>query len=128
MSGEYELSAKCGTAWDNNPPNNTVEFNAESNDRVLLEDDAIEIFRRRSADRIKTYDLIGDLSAIPNRPWSGMSTDLRSAHRLARLLRPSLIRPTAIKFGSRTAKGYYRRSFERALQRRSVCRQQLDRP
>jgi hypothetical protein len=77
----------------------------------LLWQDIQSVFRLRDVDRISSPDLIGDLSKIAGRPWTGMSASNRDAAAIAALLRPFLIRPTVIRFGQRPLRGYYRKWF-----------------
>jgi hypothetical protein len=84
-------------------------------DDVRLLRDIIDIFRQRNVDRLQTSDLIEGLSASDGHRWSGEFQ--RDANKLARPLRPLLIRSKTIRFKDRTAKGYERRWFEKALVR-----------
>lgn len=85
-------------------------------DASLLLQDIVSIFGKLNADRLRTSILIGALSRIESRPWTGMASSdyLDDAQRLARLLRPLHIRPKTIRFEDRTAKGYLRSWFEEA--------------
>jgi hypothetical protein len=78
----------------------------------------LAIFDRRKVDLLRTSDLIESLSSIENHPRTELSSGyLHDAQKLARLLRPLHIRPKTLRFGHRTAKGYERRRFEKALVR-----------
>lgn len=88
-------------------------FEQHDDDVRLLLRDIITIFDQRKVDPLRSSDLIDGLLAIDGRPWSGEY--LRDAQKLARLLRPLHIRPKTLRFVDRTAKGYERRWFEKAL-------------
>jgi hypothetical protein len=91
-------------------------------DGVRLLHDIITIFDQRKVDRLRTSDLIEGLSTIEGRPCTGMSSENHcAAQKLARLLRPLLIRPKTLRFVDRTAKGYERRWFAKALRGLPSC-------
>jgi hypothetical protein len=78
----------------------------------LVVSDIASIFRQRRVGRLRSRDLLADLSKLVGRPWSGMECNAQGARRLARLLAPIRIRPKTIRFGAATAKGYSREWFD----------------
>lgn len=81
---------------------------------VLLLADIRDIFDEGQCDRISSNALAMKLAALGHRPWS----EWRNGEcQLANLLRPFNIRPTTIRFGGETKKGYKREWFEDAWTR-----------
>ena len=78
----------------------------------LLVSDIASIFQRRLVGRLRSRDLLVDLSMMENRPWSGIEANHRGGAKLARFLAPYRIRPVTIRFGEKPDKGYYRECFE----------------
>jgi hypothetical protein len=78
----------------------------------LLVNDIASIFQRRRVKRLRSRDLLVDLSMMENRPWSGIEGNHRGGAKLARFLAPCRIRPVTIRFGKKPYKGYYRECFE----------------
>jgi hypothetical protein len=85
----------------------------DHHDDIHLLRGIIDIFRQRNVDRLRTRTLIEVLSASESRPSSGQFQ--RDAAKLAKRLRPLLIRPKTIRFNDGPAKGYEREYFEKAL-------------
>jgi hypothetical protein len=89
-------------------------------DRSLLLRDIISVLPQQ--DRISSKSLIAEyISKIEDRPWTGMSATDRNAAAIAGLLRPFHIFPASHRFRPKTAKGYKRRCFEKALRCLQDC-------
>jgi putative DNA primase/helicase len=80
--------------------------------------DIRQIFENRGGDRIRSIDLVADMAQIEHRPWAEW-VHLRpiSPTQLSSLLSPYGIRPTTLRIGSGTAKGYYFEDFRDAFSR-----------
>jgi Protein of unknown function (DUF3631) len=85
---------------------------------LLVLTDARAIFEEREAERIATAELIRALSAVEESPWGEWWLDAKTdeplksgPRRLAQLLRPYGIRPSVVRIGTTTARGYRREDF-----------------
>jgi hypothetical protein len=68
-------------------------------------------------DRLRSDDLVTKLCAIDDAPWGSLKRGPLNAAGLARRLAAFDIRPTKIRFGDTTAKGYYVGDFADAFER-----------
>jgi hypothetical protein len=100
-----------------------IELHADAEDveesrGVRLLDDLRGLFRRRGVDRMFTDEILEALYAIEEAPWGDDEYGRKlTAHVLSRLLRPFGIKPSTVRRGSATRKGYLRRDFEDAWNR-----------
>lgn len=90
----------------------------ETNLAEMLLADIEQIFRAKGVDRIKSNELVRELTFDATKPWM----DLRKGRPmieidLARLLKRYGIGPIDIRFDGRIYKGYYRSDFEDAFSR-----------
>lgn len=80
--------------------------------------DCYEILAKNSSDRIRTVDLLDSLCADDEKPWLTWNRGERITNRQLRdILVPFGIKPTDIKFDSKTKRGYYKADFTDAYQR-----------
>ena len=63
------------------------------------------------------HDLLNGLYDMEEAPWAELSGRPLDARGIARILRPYEIKPTTVRMGSTTAKGYYRDDLWDAWQR-----------
>jgi putative DNA primase/helicase len=86
--------------------------------RVALLADIRAIFAERGTDRLPSAELVEALVAIEGRPWAEWKGGKAiSANGLARLLAPFVIKPSTIRTGAGTPKGYQLAQFEDAFAR-----------
>ncbi len=104
-------------AWGASLGLSTAEAREDESLRVRLLADIQCLFDDRGADRLATTDLIAGLCENESAPWGDWHGRPITPQALARLVRPFGIRPSTIRTGSVTAKGYYRADFEGAWQR-----------
>jgi hypothetical protein len=102
----------------------TRETSDEPSLGLLLLGDVRTVFAERSADRLATVDLIRSLAELEESPWGEWWIDARTdepnqrgSRRFAQLLRPYGIRPTVLRIGSTTPRGYKREAFVDAWDR-----------
>ena len=90
---------------------------------VELLRDIREIFVKADADRIKSKDLVAELTALEDRPWGEMPDTLRPINQngVARMLKPFKVKPRQVRFGNNTFKGYQQGWFERAFRYIPEC-------
>jgi hypothetical protein len=100
------------------------DANDEPSLGLLLLGDARTVFEDRNADQLATHDLIRSLARIDESPWgewwidqNGDEPNKSGPRRLAQLLRPYGIKPTTIRIGEVTPKGYRREAFADAWER-----------
>jgi hypothetical protein len=87
---------------------------ADESASVLLLADIREVFDEGQCDRIRSTELALKLATLGHRAWS----EWRNGEcQMASLLRTFNIRPTSVRFGGNTAKGYKREWFEDAWRR-----------
>jgi hypothetical protein len=87
--------------------------------REMLLNDIRDAFDARKADRFASDDIVSWLNGLDDRPWPEINRGkpLTKAG-LARLLKPFKVIPGSIRLDDgRTAKGYYRRTFDEAFAR-----------
>jgi uncharacterized protein DUF3631 len=91
---------------------------------VLLLADVRAIFDERKVERIATADLLRALAAVEESPWGEWWIDAKTdeplksgPRRLAQLLRPHGIRPSVVRIGMLTPRGYRRVDFLDAWER-----------
>jgi hypothetical protein len=85
---------------------------------VQLLTDLRAIFLGHSAVKLGSKDLCDRLAKIEESPWAEWNRGQPiTAPRLARLLRPFKVRPTTIRSGNETEKGYHKEAFEDAWKR-----------
>jgi putative DNA primase/helicase len=90
---------------------------AESH-RVKLLGDVRTIFEAESTDRIQTSRILELLAQIDDRPWAEWSKGKpMTAPQLAKILGPFNIKPTTVRIGATTHKGYRREEFDDAFER-----------
>jgi hypothetical protein len=95
---------------------NATEANAEAG--TLLLADIRAIFLGMSALQMASENIVAHLTAMEDRPWPEWRQGKpMSKHQLARALAPFGIRPTTIRQGDTTPKGYRREEFEEAWSR-----------
>jgi hypothetical protein len=73
------------------------------------------------ADRLHTERLLERLNALEDAPWGDLRGRELDARRLAKMLQPYDVRPTAQRIGEKVAKGYDRDGFYDAWQRYLPC-------
>jgi putative DNA primase/helicase len=92
---------------------------AEDSDmRVLLLADILELFEERSADKLASESIIEHLVKLETRPWAELRRGKPlTSNGLARLLRPFGVSPKTVRIGETTPKGYERGDFTDAWAR-----------
>ncbi len=118
-----QIAHVCGSDWVNLANQAAVSLSPknlhdETNLAEMLLADIELIFRDKGVDRIKSNELVRDLTLDATKPWG----DLRKGRPmieidLARLLKRYGIGPVDIRFEGRIHKGYYRADFEDAFER-----------
>ena len=79
---------------------------------IMLLTDIRQIFLGKSATQRSSKDLCVDLSTYDERPWPDWRQGRpMTENQLARVLRPFGVRPSVIRFGEVTARGYLREAF-----------------
>jgi hypothetical protein len=74
---------------------------------VMLLSDIQDLFRESEGEPLPTEEILNELSKLDERPWSEWKKGKPiTAVQLARLLKPFGIRPTTIRIGDKTPKGY----------------------
>lgn len=95
-----------------------VEDEAEAAAGIQLLTDIRSIFAARMTDRLSSEDIINALERMEDRPWPEWNKGRPlSKTQLARLLRRYAVRPTTIRVGDETPKGYLLKTFEDAFAR-----------
>ena len=85
---------------------------------ALLLSDLRTVFFDMSAQRMTSAEIVARLGEMEDRPWPEWRHGKpMSAPQLARALAPFGIRPTTLRFGSGTMKGYQREDFAEAWAR-----------
>ncbi len=118
-----QIANVCGSDWINLANQAAISLSPknlhdETNLAEMLLSDIEQIFRTKGVDRIKSNELVRDLTLDATKPWG----DLRKGRPmieidLARLLKRYGIGPVDIRFEGRIHKGYYRADFEDAFER-----------
>lgn len=118
-----QIAHVCGSDWVNLANQAAISLSPknlhdETNLAEMLLADIEQIFRTKGVDRIKSNELVRDLTLDATQPWG----DLRKGRPmieidLARLLKRYGISPVDIRFDARTYKGYYRADFDDAFER-----------
>ncbi len=86
--------------------------------KIILLKDIKAIFERWGGDKIASKDLVEKLNSLEDRPWGDWQNGKGlTSNRLARLLRDFNIRPTTIRLGNSTPKGYKRDDFDKIFNR-----------
>jgi len=73
---------------------------------VRLLADVKAIFEREAVDRLPSAELVKALNALEEAPWGDLRGRPLDKPKLARLLRPYGVRPTTIRVGTDTPRGY----------------------
>ncbi len=117
----FAVAQLAGGDWPNRVEaafKKLIERDAADSARVQLLHDIKEIFEEKRLDRIASATLVNFLEKMEHRPWpewkNGKPITVRQ---LARLLRPFDIKPTTIRIGDITAKGYELEWFTDAFSR-----------
>lgn len=84
---------------------------------VVLLDDIRSIFEDAATDKMPSEELRTQLNLMEHRPWSEYQNGGISVRQIARLLEPFGIRPTTIRLGEHTPKGYKREDFSDTFSR-----------
>ena len=110
----FAIADAAGGAWPTRARRAAIVLHAgrDQDDSLGLRllADARAVFAARGTDRISTVDLIGDLTADDEGPWSDERFPL-APHRLARLLHPFGIESKQLRIGTDNLKGYERENF-----------------
>lgn len=88
----------------------------DSRTAILLRD-IYSVFENGAGDRLKTSDLIDELSKIEESPWGDYFGKPISAQALSKLLRPHRIKTMPVKVEGQTVRGYKREQFSDAFHR-----------
>lgn len=118
-----QIAHVCGSDWINLANHAAISLSPknlhdETNLAEMLLADIEKIFRSKGVERIKSNELVRDLTLDATKPWG----DLRKGRPmieidLARLLKRYGISPVDIRFDARTFKGYYKADFDDAFER-----------
>jgi hypothetical protein len=123
------IAELAGEAWLARARGAAVALSAgEASDEpslgLLLLADIRTVFHDRNAEQLATADLIRSLARLDESPWGEWWLDPKTdepnksgARRLAQLLRPYGIRPTVLRIGETTPRGYKRATFADAWER-----------
>jgi hypothetical protein len=84
---------------------------------VKLLADIRAVFEERGVDRLPSIEVCRALNALDESPWGDLKGRPLDARKLAFLLRPHTVRPSTIRVGDETVKGYTREAFADAWAR-----------
>jgi putative DNA primase/helicase len=85
---------------------------------VMLLDDIRGLFAGGGSDRLTSADIVNALGRMEDRPWPEWKNEKPiTTRQVARLLEPFGVRPTTIRTGAGTAKGYHLEEFADAFRR-----------
>ncbi len=119
----FAIADLAAGAWPERARRAAIELTTEGDDqgsiRVALLADIRTVFAAKATDRIASEDLVAWLVSLEDRPWPEYRGGKAISKALvARLLAPLHISPGTIRLADeRTAKGYYRRTFDDAFAR-----------
>lgn len=119
----FAVADECAGKWParvREIANKAAKAAVEQSVKTQLLEDIRSIFDGGTAplDRISSQELVDKLTAMDGRPWAEWKgSKPLTQNTLARLLRPFEILSGTIRLPDRTAKGYYRSSFEDAFTR-----------
>jgi Protein of unknown function (DUF3631) len=94
-----------------------AKADAEESKTALLLRDIYTVFDNGAGDRLRTTELIEQLSAIEESPWGDWFGKPITPQTLSKLLRPHRIRTLPIWVEGATVRGYKREQFEEAFHR-----------
>jgi len=104
--------------WAREAATRMCEGRSEQTAGIKLLEDLRALFSRRGVDRLASADIIAELGAMEDRPWSEWRNGQPITSRgLAKLLDPFGIVPGTIRIGHETPKGYQSSAFDDAFSR-----------
>lgn len=116
------VAVAAGGAWPRRASTTAVEMVTEANDRpatlgVRLLTDLHQVFTEQAEDALSTEVILGALIELDESPWGNLRGHPLDPRGLARRLREYGIKPTTVRVGDRTPKGYRREDLHDAWTR-----------
>jgi putative DNA primase/helicase len=113
----FAIADSAGDDWPQRTRRVAEAFVSKTSDEtraIVLLGDIADTFDKCGADHLHSDDLIADLVAMEDRPWSewGRGQKPITKNQLASLLKPFGIAPKQIKVGGLNKRGYTRDAFE----------------
>jgi putative DNA primase/helicase len=113
----FAIADLAGDDWPERARRIAEAFVTKSSDEtraIVLLGDIEDAFNGRRVDHLHSDDLIADLVAMEDRPWSEWGRGQRpiTKNQLAGLLKPFGVAPKQIKIGAINKRGYTRDAFE----------------